>query len=229
LFFDLQPSNAILGDLNEELICTLRAVKHTPNILLESFRRLRRGKVNYYKLRSTSPIMLAEADRAARFLYLNRACFNGIYRTNLKGEFNVPYGPPRSGHMMDESVVIAASRALRETLLVRGDFETTLDHVRAGDFVYLDPPYCLDDRRMFREYLPGSFSLSDLERLATQLQRLNDLKANFVITYADSPEARKLLGKWRPRRVRVRRHIAGFSHHRRYAYELVATNCSDRS
>jgi DNA adenine methylase len=229
LFFDLQPSSAILGDLNEELIWTYRVVRNTPSLFLESFRRIRFDRASYYKLRSTPPEALAEAERAARFLFLNRACFNGIYRTNLKGEFNVPYGPPRSGRILDETWVTSASTGLNRALLVRGDFEATLDHVQPGDFVYLDPPYCLDNRRMFSEYLPGSFSTSDLDRLALRLRWLDDCKAKFVITYADSPEARNLLRRWRPRRVRVRRHVAGFGHHRRYAYELIASNCSPRS
>jgi DNA adenine methylase len=226
LFFDLEPSRAILGDLNEELIWTLRAVKNAPHIVLESLHRLRQSKASYYKLRNVSPLSLAEADRAGRLLYLNRNCFNGIYRTNRKGEFNVPYGPPKSGHAIDQSPVIAASRALSNVMIVCGDFEKTLGHVQTGDFVYLDPPYCLDNRRVFREYVPGSFALADLERLATQLRRLDALNIRFVITYADSPEARDLLRPWKPYRVRVRRHVAGFSYHRRYAYELIASNCS---
>jgi DNA adenine methylase len=125
---------------------------------------------------------------------------------------------------VDELTVFAASKALRDALIVAGDFEHTLERVQPGDFIYLDPPYCLDNRRVFREYVPGSFSSADLVRLARQLDRLNKLGAKFVITYADSREARELFALWKPRRVRVKRHIAGFSHHRRHAYELIATN-----
>jgi DNA adenine methylase len=224
LFFDLQPSRAVLGDLNSELIETFRSVKNIPQLVMESLRRLQLGEAPYYKLRKVRPIELAQADRAARFLYLNRMCFNGIYRTNLEGDFNVPYGPPRSGRPVDELTVFAASKALRDALIVAGDFEHTLERVQPGDFIYLDPPYCLDNRRVFREYVPGSFSSADLVRLARQLDRLNKLGAKFVITYADSREARELFALWKPRRVRVKRHIAGFSHHRRHAYELIATN-----
>jgi DNA adenine methylase len=213
-----------LGDLNSELIETFKSVKNTPQLVIESLRRIRLGKMSYYKVRRSKPIELAEADRAARFLYLNRMCFNGIYRTNRDGDFNVPYGPPRSGKPVDESTILSASKALRETLIVSGDFEYTLERVCHGDFVYLDPPYCLDNRRVFREYMPGSFSCADLLRLGKQLNRLNKLGAKFAITYADSKEARELFSPWAPRRVRVRRHIAGFSHHRRHAYELIATN-----
>jgi DNA adenine methylase len=224
LFFDLQPPRAILGDLNEELICVFRAVKNAPELVLESFRRLRDGKSFYYKLRGTSPAALAEADRAARFLYLNRYCFNGIYRTNLKGQFNVPYSRSAKLRPLDGAALHSASRALSGVMIVNGDFEQTLSHAQRGDFVYLDPPYCTKKRRIFREYTPGSFALSDLRRLAGELRRLDALGATFVVSYADSAEARELLGPWRMQRVRVRRHIAGFSWHRRHAFELIATN-----
>jgi DNA adenine methylase len=224
LFFDIRPSRAILGDLNDELIRTMRAVKNSPHLVLEAVRRFRRGKSAYYRLRTTSPATMAEADRAARFVYLNRNCFNGIYRTNQKGEFNVPYGPPRSERGIDERIILGASFVLGNAMIVHGDFEEILAHAQATDFVYLDPPYSSKSRRLFHEYVPGSFSEKDLQRLAAQLKRLDALQAYFVITYADSADARELLGPWRPRRVRVRRHVAGFGRHRRHAYELIASN-----
>ncbi len=223
LFFDILPHRAILGDLNSELICALEVLKNQADDLLKSFRRIPGGSESYYRLRGLSPLELTRIERAARFLYLNRTCFNGIYRTNSNGVFNVPYGPPK-GRVIDESVVKGASLALRSAKLLVGDFEDTLSHVRKGDFVYLDPPYCVDKRRVFREYDASSFAVSDLRRLSQQLRRLHRLGASFVITYADSLEARELLGRWKPRRVRVRRHIAGFSHYRRHAFELVASN-----
>jgi DNA adenine methylase len=226
LFFDVQPQQAILGDLNEELIYALKTIRRVPHLVLESLRRFKIAKAEYYRIRALSPLSLAEAERAARFLYLNRTCFNGIYRTNAQGRFNVPYGPPRSGRRIDSAIIVEAAHLLRNASIVHSDFESTLSRVRPDDFVYLDPPYCLDNRRMFREYIPGSFAVRDLERLGVQLRRLEALGAKFVVSYADSPEARKLLGAWKPRRVRVRRHIAGFSHHRRNAYELIAANFS---
>jgi DNA adenine methylase len=223
-FFEITPSQAILGDLNEELVFTLRTIRRTPQLVMESLRRFTIAEAEYYRIRAMPPNSFAEAERAARFLYLNRTCFNGIYRTNLKGEFNVPYGPPKSGRRIDAAILDQASYALSNALIVHGDFECTLSRACAGDFVYLDPPYCLDNRRIFREYGPGSFATADLGRLGKELCRLDALGAAFVITYADSSEARKLFRRWKVRRVRVRRHIAGFSHHRRHAYELIAAN-----
>jgi DNA adenine methylase len=105
-----------------------------------------------------------------------------------------------------------------------GDFEDTLAHARAGDFVYLDPPYVVRTRRVFSEYLPHSFSQGDLGRLAKCLDELDAIGAFFVVSYADSTEARALLAKWSYRRIAVRRHIAGFAGARRTNYELIATN-----
>jgi DNA adenine methylase len=224
LYFDVGPRQALLGDLNEELVSTFRAIKADPHLVIECLRRMPDGEGNYYKIRALAPIRLPEAERAARMLYLNHYCFNGIYRTNLNGQFNVPYGPPKSGRAVDELTIVAASKALRNASVIHADFEKTLSLVGRNDFVYLDPPYCLDNRRVFREYLPGSFSLADLKRLADQLRRLDDIGATFVVTYADSSEARALFRPWEARRVRAQRHVAGFSSHRRHAYELIATN-----
>jgi len=224
LFFHLEPADAVLGDLNAELIRTMRAVQRDVALVLECYRRLRNSKQVYYTLRSIDPKQLSDAECAARFIYLNRHCFNGLYRTNSRGQFNVPYAPPKSGVALDEEVVVGASRALQKAILVNEDFQKTLVHARRGDFVYLDPPYVTSRRRVFCEYLPGSFSSKDLGRLGQTLQDLNSRGVSFLITYGDSPEGRKLLAPWAPRRFRTRRNIAGFSGHRRDSYELVATN-----
>jgi DNA adenine methylase len=224
LFFELEPAEALLGDLNWELILTMRAIQHDHGRVLEALRRLPTGEAWYYKIRSLDPRNLAELEIAARFLYLNRYCFNGLYRTNSSGSFNVPYGPPRSGFPVNETSISEASRVLRGALLLHADFEQTVSHAKSGDFVYLDPPYALSARRMFSEYLPGSFSTADLDRLGGLLLRLQRTGAAFVITYADSLEARRLLAEWHPRRIWTRRNIAGFSSKRRGSYELLATN-----
>ncbi len=224
LFFDVGPRRAILADLNGELIGTLRAVQRDVYRVLECFHRLPKGKDAYYRVRCISPEDLCEFEAAARFIYLNRYCFNGLYRTNQEGQFNVPYGPPKRGVPLDENAIIQASTILKNALLVAGDFENTLALARTGDFVYLDPPYVTSKRRIFREYLPGSFGPADLERLGRVLCELNSRNITFVITYADTPEARKLLRSWNPRRIRIRRNIAGFTGSRRQHYELLATN-----
>ncbi len=224
LFFDLEPSSAILGDLNLELMTALRAIRRDVELVLQCFKRLSRGKKHYYATREIDPSKLSPAELAARFLYLNHYCFNGLYRTNRAGKFNVPYGHPKNDARLNESVVRDAARALQKTELLQGDFETTLAKSAEGDFVFLDPPYAVERRRVFNEYLPGSFSTDDLQRLTLALEDLDSRGVAFAITYADSLEARKLFAPWRRSRLWVRRNIAGFAAGRRGNYELLATN-----
>lgn len=227
LFFDLEPGSAILGDLNGDLINAMRAIRRDVERVIEQLRGFRRGGPAYHRVRSLDPALLSEYERAARFLYLNRYCFNGLYRTNLQGHFNVPYGPPKKGRPLprvDEDLLRAASKLLARALLVHGDFSETLEQCEANDFVYLDPPYAVGSRRVFAEYLPTSFGGGDLDRLADSLDRLDRRGVAFVITYADCAEARALLGRWNPVRIRTPRNIAGFVGSRKYSFELLASN-----
>jgi DNA adenine methylase len=224
LFFDRQPDQAILADLNAELVAAYRAIRRDPHLVVDAFRRLPRGEKAYYRVRAINPMTLSDPELAGRFLYLNRYCFNGLYRTNLQGRFNVPYGPPKKPLSVFESNVIAAAKVLRNADLFTCDFEQTVERVEKGDFVYLDPPYVVDDRRVFAEYLPGSFSKSDLERLTDALADIDRRGATFLLSYADCREARHLVKQWRHRRVMTRRNIAGFSGARRRSYEVLASN-----
>jgi DNA adenine methylase len=227
LFFALQPAAAILGDLNSELIDAYRALQEHPVAVVNRLKRMKRGKREYYRVRAQSPEELEPQDRAARFLYLNRHCFNGIFRTNTAGKFNVPYGPQRKNTPIDEKTLKQSAALLRRATLIAGSFTETLSRVRRGDFVYLDPPYVVERRRVFREYHPDSFGADELETLASWLRRLDRVGAHFVVSYGDSREARELLEGWNPRRVRTRRNVAGFAGDRRHAYELLASNLAN--
>jgi DNA adenine methylase len=224
LFFDIEPDRAILGDLNRELVNSYRVLRDDPQSVLSILRGLIPNKSAYYTVREKSPDDLPGADAAARFFYLNRHCFNGLYRTNMRGKFNVPMGKAKRSISLKEELFLSASRMLSRAELVSADFEVTLSKANRGDFVYLDPPYISRSRRIFSEYLPNSFTDRDLERLGDSLEDLDRRGITFVITYSDGAEARKLLSKWNPHRWRARRHIAGFAAHRRFSYELIATN-----
>ncbi len=230
LFFELEPVTAILGDLNRELISTMRAIRRDVYRVLECLRRLPRGENAYYRIRACSPNELSEPEVAARFLYINKNCFNGLYRTNRAGKFNVPYGPPRKSTRspaFDEHLIVEASRMLQRASLLEADFEETMGQAEPGDFVYVDPPYATEESRVFNEYLPNTFSSKDLPRLKRALKRLDKKGARFLISYGDTAEAKELLSEWRPIRVPTRRNIAGFAGHRKVAYELVATNSGE--
>jgi DNA adenine methylase len=224
LYFDLEPKDAILSDINTELIATYRALKHDASRVVECLRRFPLTEKVYYSLRSMNPGCLSRVELAARFLFLNRLCFNGIYRTNRDGNFNVPYGQPKHKPFIDEESLLKLAVALKRATLLEGDFELVLQETQLGDFVYLDPPYALSKRRVFAEYHPDSFSNCDLLRLAAALDNLQERGVHFVVSYADCTEGRKLVYKWNWRRIRTKRNVAGFVSHRRSAYELIASN-----
>lgn len=224
LFFELEPKSAILGDINSEIITTYHALRFEPSKVAECLVRYRKSKATYYAVRRQSPATLSEVEVAARFLFLNRLCFNGIYRTNRKGEFNVPYAKPKHPVVFDIDALMEASTLLRRVELINADFENILDEASPDDFVYMDPPYAVASRRVFSEYHPDSFSKHDLARFSAALARLDKRGVRFVVSYADSAEGRQLSSPWNHRRVRTRRNVAGFAGDRRHAFELLASN-----
>jgi DNA adenine methylase len=224
LFFALEPREAILSDLNWELITTYRALRSHSSRVVECLRRYPKTETHYYAQRQISPGSLSDVEIAARFLFLNKLCFNGIYRTNLAGNFNVPYGKPKNRHVFDFGALIETAALLKNAELLHGDFEHILAQARAGDFVYLDPPYAVAKRRVFSEYQSGGFSERDLTRLRDSLIDLDRRGVHFVLSYADSAEGRKLAADWNYKRVRTRRNVAGFAGSRRYAFEVMASN-----
>ncbi len=224
LFFRIQPARAVLGDINKELIEVYQVVQRMPDALHDAISSLPAGEKNYYRIRKQNPSTLSIFDRAVRFVYLNRHCFNGIYRTNASGQFNVPFGGQNKPNIPSIETFRRCSLLLRRAVLRACDFGYILRCTSKGDFVYIDPPYAIESRRVFHEYGPQQFSRADLERLSAHLRRMDIRGVNFIVSYADCSEARDALRFWHIKRVRVRRHIAGFAGARRTAYELLATN-----
>jgi DNA adenine methylase len=223
LYFSLTPSKAVLGDSNRELIEVYKVVRDAPDRLYRRLCRIRRDLETYRRWRDLTPKSLDRDTRALRLLYLNRNCFNGIYRTNSDGHFNVPMGS-KLGPYSSREDLLRCSELLQETRLVAGDFAKTLQHVRAGNFVYLDPPFAVNSRRIFREYGKKVFDASDIHRFGEALRNITHAKADFLVSYADCREARKLARDWNSIRLPIRRNIAGFTDARRDAYEWLITN-----
>ena len=224
LFFSLRPKNALLADKNADLIATFEAVRDDPSRVYDRVVAIPRTEERYYVERALNPTTLTPLQRAARFIYLNRNCFNGIYRTNRSGQFNVPFATSRAGAFLTHTEFLEASKSLQGATLRSWDFGTTLRYVREGDFVYLDPPYVVASRRVFREYGKCPFCSDDLSRLSEHLARIHNRGAAFLVSYADCHEARVLAKPWFSSRMRVRRNIAGFAGARKIAYELLITN-----
>jgi DNA adenine methylase len=188
----------------------------------ETLLSLQTGPNAYYAIRESKPKYAV--DRAARFVYLNRFCFNGLYRTNRLGQFNVPYGRPKNFNVPTADQFLACAAMLRRAELRAADFRDVLSAVGASDFVYLDPPYATTSRRTFVEYQKDSFSQADVADLVGCLQRIDRTGAVFLLSYAYTAEARSHFSRWSQKRLSVHRNVAGFSGARRKQYELLVSN-----
>ena len=224
LFFEIQPRSAVLGDINSALMEVYEVVRDWPLALHDAFSSWANEKRQYYRIRAMDPDTLDKTVRAARLVYLNRFCFNGLYRTNGDGRFNVPYGGGRSGQLPSIVGLEEASAVLRRAKLIPGDFATVLQEAGPGDFVYLDPPFLVQSRRVFREYDPASFGPADLDRLRAALGDLDRLGATFLLSYADCAEGDLLAEGFQRSCVVTRRHIAGVTNSRGIANEILITN-----
>ena len=225
-FLAYKPKQAVLSDLNQALIRTFEAIKLKPALVfhhLESFSEKDCGAY-FYKIREEYNLASHSYKQAARFIYLNKACFNGIFRVNTSGKFNVPYGNkktlaiPSLNHLKDIS-----SRLQHATLLAE-DYRLVTETARKGDLVYLDPPYPpLNGSSYFTHYTKERFSLdaqSDVARLASLLSK----KGCFVIiTNADTPSVRKLYRGWRKISIERTRWITS-SKTKHKVKELIITN-----
>jgi DNA adenine methylase len=228
LFFHLAPPLAVLGDTNEDLIQVYEVVRDNPIQLYHRLLLLERDQPTYDRWRSLAPGTLDRETRALRFLYLNRNCFNGIYRTNVAGEFNVPMGK-RPGAYFSEQDLLRCSEMLCRVELVATDYQRTLERIRPGDFVYLDPPYAVGSRRVFRQYGKTPFQLSDFPTFSECVTAIDKVGAKFLVSYADCREARHLAKQWNATRFSVRRQVAGFAEARKNAYEWLITNTTTQS
>lgn len=225
LYFSLQPRRALLSDINDELVHAFLAVKNHPRAIHNRLQKLPLGSKSYYELRSLDPDSLSNLDRAARFIFLNRFCFNGLYRTNSSGKFNVPYSPTKTGVLPNLEKLKSISHRLKNTTILKMDYARVLrSKVREGDFVYLDPPYAVNNRRIFRQYGPQEFGTSDLAELASILPDLHSRGVRFLVSYAYNAHALDIFKQWPTRRVYSQRNIAGFVKHRRRACELLVSN-----
>lgn len=191
VFFQLRPKNSVLSDLNPELINCYETTKSHPEELIDSLKRLRNSEETYYKIRATSP--RTAVSRAARFIYLCALSFNGIYRVNLSGQFNVPYGRKEHIDPCDTDLIRSISSQLQSSELLCADFEQSALEAKTGDCVYFDPPYTVaHGNNGFIKYNEKIFSWKDQERLEAVARKLAAQGVRVVISNADHPSLRAL-------------------------------------
>ncbi|MEB3279463.1 MAG: DNA adenine methylase [Lyngbya sp.] len=185
--FDLQPKNAVINDSNGELINCYRIIRDSVEELIEDLGRHKNQEDYYYKMREldrkTSWTKKTEVERASRIIYLNKTCYNGLFRVNSRGQFNVPFGRYKNPNILDEAVLRAVSNYLNENQveILNKDFETAVKTARKGDFIYFDPPYDpVSDTASFTGYDINGFNRNEQERLKNTVDEL-DKKGCYVL------------------------------------------------
>lgn len=225
LFFAMNPQEAILSDFNAELMRTYQVILRHPRQVARRLAALPDTEATYYYLRSLVPHFLGSISRAVRFYYLNRYCFNGVYRTDRRNRFNVPRGD-RPGLPLTESEVYRCSVALRRATLMTSDFEETVSLARRNDFVYLDPPYSTVVRPAYGEYGYGAFAPSDVSRLISALNTLSKQGVQVLLSYAGDRAVLDALKQWSVVSIDVRRQVGGGQRNMK-AVEILASNYID--
>jgi len=191
LFFALQPKRAYLSDKNGELIHAYRQVRDHANRVIQELRKLKNSETDYYDIRAAIP--QSDAARAARFVYLITLAFNGIYRVNLQGDFNVPYGYKTHLDPCDIARIRESSKALTAASLRQRDFEKALEKAGDSDLVYLDPPYTVaHGNNGFVKYNAKIFSWDDQLRLAHVARELVARGCTVIVSNADHSSIRAL-------------------------------------
>ncbi|MGE8180167.1 DNA adenine methylase [Pseudomonas mandelii] len=224
LYFSLRPTKAVLSDINKELIVSYKTIKKDSKKITERLLGAEKCKTEYLRLRELDPSTLDEVERSYRFIYLNRFCFNGVYRTNREGKFNVPMGT-KTGNLPTPAKISDCAKALKGASLIYGDFKKTLKYIEQGDFVYLDPPYTKEGAKNRGEYGHGSFDYQDIPTLIRYLEKIDEKGAYFLLSYScDSALLDLLPSRWYKLELSVNRHVAGFKQHRSIAKEVLVAN-----
>jgi DNA adenine methylase len=228
LFFSLAGEaprrfdRAILCDANPELVALYRAVQRNVDDVIAALGKYHYDRTLYYKTRDRDTAQMTDVERAARFIFLNRTCYNGLWRVNAKGKFNVPFGRYSDPRICDPDALRAASWALADATIHRGDFTTATRDLGTKDFVYFDPPYVpVSKTADFTSYAAGGFGASDQARLVAEIKRLQAAGTRVVLSNADTPETRALYKGFKKVSVEAPRPINSNATKRGNARELV--------
>ena len=210
MFFALQPKNAIIADSNPELINMYREVAANIDEVIRYLRKYENTSEMFYAVREQEWTQLPKAEAAARTIFLNRTCFNGLYRVNKQGKFNVPYGKYANPKICDEDGLKAASEALKKAEILCGDYLLVLDHyAQPGDFVFLDPPYLpISEYADFKRYTKEQFYEEDHVELAKIIMRLHERGCHIILTNSNHPLVHELYAPFTIDVIQTKRHIS---------------------
>jgi DNA adenine methylase len=198
LFFHLQPERAIIADSNPELVNLYQCLADSPELIINALASYQNEETFFYEVRAQIFEELSPYEAAARTLFLNRTCFNGLYRVNKKGQFNVPFGRYTNPKIGDPEVLYAASDALKKASIYGGDYKAILkQHAEPGDFIFLDPPYLpISEHSDFKRYTKEQFHEQDHRELAEEVHRLHEMGCYVLLTNSNHPLVHNLYSSY---------------------------------
>lgn len=209
LFFMVDPKKAIISDLNEDLIVTYRAVRDNVDEVIRILEKYKNEENFFYKVRALDTKSLSKLERAARVIYLNKTCFNGLYRVNKKGQFNVPYGK-KNGNFLNRNLLRIASEYLQDAEILHANYREVLNkHAKKDDFIFLDPPYYPVDRYSdFKRYTREFFYHDDHVLLKNEFDRLVKLGCSVLLTNSCHPFILELYQNYKIETIETKRLIS---------------------
>ena len=197
LYFYLNPDHSIISDLNEELVLTYITLKDKVEEVIRELDTYKNEEEFYYSIRALDPNQLSDVTRAARLIYMNKTCYNGLYRVNKKGEFNVPFGK-RNGAFLNKGLLRDASDFLQNANIINADYLEVLSrYAQKGDFIFLDPPYYpVGKYSDFKRYTKEFFYHEDHLKLKNEFERLVNLGCYVILTNSNNPQILELYSEY---------------------------------
>ena len=220
LFFSLQPSNAVLSDINFSLVRTYQALKVSVDDVIDHLHRHKQNhcKEYYLKTRDSFANHVSDVELAAKFIYLNKTCYNGLFRVNKSGKFNVPMGSYKNPRILDDENLRAVSKTLANTVIQQGTVEQI--GIESNAFYYLDPPY----HKTFSSYDKAGFGDKEHHMLAMLCKKIDEAGSKFMLSNSDTPYIRKLYQRFNRETVMAGRMISCKSNQRGKEAELLIRN-----
>ncbi len=229
LFFELAPKSAYISDINPELINLYRVIRDNVDELIDNLSSHKNSLEYYTQIRSLdrseSYANLSDVSKASRFIYLNKTCFNGLYRVNSKGHFNVPFGRYENPNYLNKEALYTASDVLQSTQIECANFSNIIKFVKSGDFVYFDPPYIpLSQTSSFTSYTKEDFCIDKQLELKKLCDNLTSIGVKFMLSNSDTPTSNKLYSDYKIEKIYANRSINSKANGRGKITEILVRN-----
>lgn len=232
VLFELQPNKAVINDVNGELINLYNTIKDDVELLIEDLKKHENTSEYFYKIRELDRNreaydILTNVEKASRIVYLNKTCFNGLFRVNKAGEFNSPFGKYKNPNIVDEVTLRAVSKYFNRAniKIMNNDFEECLKGIRKGSFVYLDPPYDpVSSSANFTGYDKGGFNREEQIRLKKMCDKLNKRGVKFLLSNSSTEFIKDLYKEYDIKIVKAKRAINSNGNSRGEVDEVLVRN-----